>query len=552
MSKVKNTFRQERRRLEDFKRSMIELRATRDVCRAVLEFLTEALDSEKAGIYIWKEEEGTFSVWPDQPGVEPRFSLMDPAIAYFGEHPQVRHVETISSDEDLTDDARELLNRFFTLTNSRVLIPLALNESLVGVIFLAPPPSVKLGRRETALIEEVRSLGVMSLSNSILYARLEGILGHLEEKVRERTQELESTQSQLVQSEKMASLGVMVAGIAHEINTPASVIQAAAENVEKNISYLLTNLEMLRRVEAKTEESAGSGAADRILHAIESLLKRPDAGPIKDLFLRKRDMTRRMEERAIDHARELSALFAENGLDVDDSLLGDLAAIFQAGKDSGAFLTFLSEAANAARNLKNLKTSIRAIARIVKALKSYSHLDSGAFQLADVHESLDNTIVLLGSVLKTSLHIEKRYAELPDILCNSDELAQVWTNLIQNSAQAMKGNADSRVVVTTSVADLWGRPAVQIQIADNGPGIPEEVLPRIWDPFFTTKDQGEGTGLGLSIVRNIVHKHQGIIRVESSSGGAVFQIILPVEPPAGFDTGSTIYKFAHKPTQTSS
>ncbi len=517
---------------------MIQLRATGDVCRAVLEFLQETFQSRRAGIYIWKEEEGKFAVWPEQEGVEPGFSLMDPAIAFFGEHADVWTIESAESAE--RPEVRELLLRFFRLTNSRILIPLSLNESLVGVIFLDPDASVHLSRRESALIEEVRSLGVMSLSNSILYARLEGILGHLEEKVRERTQELESAQFQLVQSEKMASLGVMVAGIAHEINTPASVIQAAAQNIEKNISYILSNLET---VSASAAEKPDSMA--RVLSSVEALLARSDTGPVKDLFLKKRELARRMEAHAIDHARELSALFAENGIDISDELESDLALIFSAGKDTTGLLTFLSEAANAARNLRNLRTSIRAIARIVKALKSYSHLDSGVFERADVHDSLENTVVLLGSVLKSDVAIERRYAELPEILCNSDELAQVWTNLIQNAAQAMKGRPQARIIITTSAAELRGRPAVQIVVSDNGPGIPVEVLPRIWDPFFTTKDQGEGTGLGLSIVRNIIQKHQGTIHVESYSVGTTFTILLPVDAVVDAASSATIYKFSH-------
>ncbi|MCE9599314.1 MAG: GHKL domain-containing protein [Spirochaetia bacterium] len=531
----------DRTRLDSFKKEMIQLKSTGDVCREVLRFLSEAMNSTRAGIYLWNETIGSFALWPPQEGAEASFPLIDPFLIHIASHPEVYLRDDFQQEANQAIRGEAL--RFFALTNARMILPLVINESLVGVVFLDPPGSFDIGQSELSLIEEVRSLAVMALSNSILYARLEGILGHLEEKVKERTQELESTQTQLVQSEKMASLGIMVAGIAHEINTPSGVIQAGTENIEKNLSFLLKNLDRLRN-----QPEPIRAPADQILQALETLLAANDSAPVRDLFRKKKELTQKLEGEGIASARELASLFTENGLEANQAMLDNLKLVFASRTpESDFFFEFLTQASNAARNLKNLRNAIRSIVRIVKALKSYSHLDAGGFVESDVHDSLENTLVLMGSVLKHQVQIDRDFQELPRIQCNPDELAQVWTNLIQNASQAMKDMASPHIIVRTRMDDLWGRPAVRVSLSDNGPGIAPDVLRRIWDPFFTTKDQGEGTGLGLSIVRNIIQKHQGKIDVETEPGqGATFHVILPLTPGQPELTPATIYKFAHR------
>ncbi|MBL8019086.1 MAG: GHKL domain-containing protein [Leptospirales bacterium] len=544
--------REDRTRLDSFKKEMIQLKSTGDVCREVLRFLSQEMNSTRAGIYLWSESAGSFTLWPAQEGAEASFPLIDPFLIHIAANPDIYLRDDFQSEADSrqTIDQERLRAirsealRFFALTNARMILPLVINESLVGVVFLDPPGSFEIGRSEISLIEEVRSLAVMALSNSILYARLEGILGHMEEKVKERTQELENTQTQLVQSEKMASLGIMVAGIAHEINTPSGVIQAAAENIERNLSFLLRNLDRLR-----DQPEPIRAPADQILQSMDTLLAAAaDQGPVRDLFRKKKELTQKMELQGIASARELASLLTENGLEANETMLANLKTVFATRTaESDFFFEFLTQASNAARNLKNLRNAIRSIVRIVKALKSYSHLDAGGFVDCDVHDCLENTLVIMGSVLKHRVEIERDFKELPRIQCNPDELSQVWTNLIQNASQALKDSPSPHIKVETAATDLWGRPAVRVSVKDNGPGIAPDVLARIWDPFFTTKDQGEGTGLGLSIVRNIVQKHQGKIDVETEAGkGAAFHVILPVAPVQTGLGEATIYKFAHK------
>jgi signal transduction histidine kinase len=169
------------------------------------------------------------------------------------------------------------------------------------------------------------------------------------------------------------------------------------------------------------------------------------------------------------------------------------------------------------------------IAEIVKALKSYTYMDQAPIQAVDVHEGLDDTLVMLRSKLKGGINVQRDYAaDLPPIQAYGSELNQVWTNIIDNATAAMQGQGE--IILRTGREGKW----VVVEIEDNGPGIPAEIQPKIFDPFFTTKPPGEGTGLGLNISHNIiVQKHQGQISVSSQPGRTCFQIKLPLDRVAG-------------------
>jgi signal transduction histidine kinase len=164
---------------------------------------------------------------------------------------------------------------------------------------------------------------------------------------------------------------------------------------------------------------------------------------------------------------------------------------------------------------------------LVKALKTYTYLDRAPVQAVDVREGLDSTLVMLRSKLKGGITVRREYApDLPRIQAYASELNQVWTNIIDNAADAMEGSGE--IVVRTRREGEW----VVIEIEDNGPDIPEDIQSRIFDPFFTTKPPGAGTGLGLNISYNIiVQKHGGTISVRSREGKTTFEIKLPIQLP---------------------
>jgi two-component system, NtrC family, sensor kinase len=184
-------------------------------------------------------------------------------------------------------------------------------------------------------------------------------------------------------------------------------------------------------------------------------------------------------------------------------------------------LDFLKHANSLDRNLKNIKFGIKNIVRIVRALKYYSHLDQASFADANLIEGIENILIILNNQLKHGIEIEKDFQPISLVPCNLDELNQVWTNIIQNASQALKGKGKIKI------STFEEPPFVVLEIADNGSGIPADIIDRIWDPFFTTKDQGEGTGLGLGIVKGIIDKHKGKIFVRSKPGETVFKIMLP-------------------------
>jgi signal transduction histidine kinase len=164
------------------------------------------------------------------------------------------------------------------------------------------------------------------------------------------------------------------------------------------------------------------------------------------------------------------------------------------------------------------------IVELVKALKTYTHMDQAPVLSVDVSEGLDNTLIILHNRLKMGVTVVKEYAEdLPVIQAFASELKQVWTNIIDNAIDAMEGKG------TLTVRTRWENPWVIVEIEDDGPGIPEKDQSKIFDPFFTTKGPGEGTGLGLNISRNlIVKKHQGQISVKSKQGSTCFTVRLPL------------------------
>ena len=167
---------------------------------------------------------------------------------------------------------------------------------------------------------------------------------------------------------------------------------------------------------------------------------------------------------------------------------------------------------------------------IVDALKSYSYLDQAPVQTVDVHEGLEDTLLILQGKFETGINVNRAYApDLPKIQAFGSELNQVWTNLIDNAADALEGHGD--ITIRTSRAD----DSVVVDIEDNGPGIPEEFQQKVFDPFFTTKPPGEGTGLGLNISYGIVvQKHNGDIKLESKPGMTQFKVTIPLnfEAPA--------------------
>ncbi len=355
----------------------------------------------------------------------------------------------------------------------------------------------------------------------------------LEEKVLERTRDLsqanealmkayaglQRAETRMILREKMASLGQLVAGIAHELNTPSSAIAAAVGNIAADLEAL----------PSQTRALLAAGVPPAVEPPFYGLVARalaPDFGGLRASTAEIRERSRALEEvlasRGLDNARETAITFARLGLQAE--LAGIALDATSDAESLRTALAFLHTLGSLGLALSDVRVSTNAITRMVKALRSYSHPNQADMAEADIHDGIETTLTILRNQTRYGIEVERRYSRLPPVLCNVNELNQVWTNLIHNAIQAMDGMG--RIVLETRRQG----DCVSVRVTDNGPGIPEANLGRVFDPFFTTKDQGEGTGLGLGIALQIVARHAGHINVESEPGRTCFDVLLPIRP----------------------
>jgi signal transduction histidine kinase len=426
---------------------------------------------------------------------------------------------------------------------------LALKERLVGVILVGRIGEAEFSEADLRLLVTLADQTATAIENARLYSEVRAFSENLEMKVRERTAELErakaeteralrdlrTAQTQLIHSERMAGLGQLVAGIAHEVNSPAAAVQGSVDALEDTV----------RRLEGWGREVVQLDLPPKALEQFFTL--------VQDLLPAFADQVLPSAVDARQIARRLRVALADApGGDVAAAALAELgpeaervaerikaiATVGSSGPGGGtAAITanlaplcgYLKEIAFMVRAAATIRLAIQSIRRIVGALKRYSRLDEAPIEQVDVHAGIDDTLVILAHQLKSSenrINVKRSYGSIPSISAYVGELNQVWTNLIHNAVQAMGG--DGEILIETSVQGS----DVQVAIQDSGPGVPDELLARIFEPFFTTKGKGEGTGLGLSIAYKIVEKHGGKIRVESVPGRTRFEVLLPVQGPA--------------------
>ena len=332
------------------------------------------------------------------------------------------------------------------------------------------------------------------------------------EQLQSTLSELQSAQNQLVASEKMAALGQLIAGIAHEVNTPISAVKSSARNVATSLPELMEQLPDLFNELPDTEQKTLREFIQRALTADTSLTTK--------------------EERQA--RRTLTALFEQAGLDRPDDLADKLVEIRIIDQVESLLPLFRNplrdrildtayQLGQIKVNMNNIQIASEKTAKIITALKNYSHMQTSD-QMTEISliDNLDTVLTLYSNQFKHGITLERDFEPVPALPAYADELGQVWTNIIQNGIQAMKGTGHLNVSLHQEGANAV------VRITDNGPGIPEHIRHRIFEPFFTTKPQGEGTGLGLDIVRKIVEKHNGTIGVESQPGCTTFTVTLPL------------------------
>jgi signal transduction histidine kinase len=419
-----------------------------------------------------------------------------------------------------------------------VAAPLERKGAVVGVIVVGRPAGERsFTEADSNLLATFADQAAAAIENARLYAQVVGASEELERKVRLRTAELTSinvelgktladlkeTQSQLILSERLAGLGLLVAGVAHEINSPSAAIRGSIEVTGEVAARLTRHMRDLAGIPLLAEQRAALTSWIE-LHGVELAGRRlPTGSAVRRAA---RAIRAKLDEASIPYAADLARDLSEIGM--EDDTVGPVIEILRAGPPElpHSAVGYLVEYVHLHRNVATIQSAIARIQRIVGALKTYSHLDQSAMLVeADIHEGIETTLVILDYSLR-GITVSRSYGEVPRVPIYLDELNQVWTNLIQNAVQALEGHGT--IAIETAVEDRGERSGVIVRVVDDGPGVPADVMPRIFEPFFTTKAKGEGTGLGLGIVKRILDKHGGDITCQSEPGRTCFSVWIPV------------------------
>ena len=339
------------------------------------------------------------------------------------------------------------------------------------------------------------------------------LVGVMTDRVREATR-LEQ------QRDRLASLGKLSAGLAHELNNPAAAAKRSAAQLRdalhriKEASLQLGGRELTPTQKAEIEK-------------LESSFTQNDSPPPDALTIS--DLEEQIESLLRSHGQndlwELSAELAQKG--IKPAALESLFECLDAGTARAA-LVRIAASVEIASLLKEIESSTSRISELVRAIKEYTYMDQSPVQNVDVVKSLETTLTILNHKIRRGVTVQREYQPVP-FLVNSfgSELNQVWSNLIDNAIDAMSGKGKLRV------RTYRDNGCVVVEIGDDGPGISPEIRSHIFEPFFTTKGVGEGTGLGLDTVQRIVRKHKGSIQVNSKPGDTRFQVSLPLAGPKG-------------------
>lgn len=339
-----------------------------------------------------------------------------------------------------------------------------------------------------------------------------------EESLKQKTSELtvalddlRKTQRKLIDVEKMAALGQLIAGVAHEINTPLGAIRSSVGNIKNSFGILKEYPEFILQLPEHLKTT--------FFQLVEDSLKNQVLLTSKEERAYKKNVATVLESYTIKNGDSIADTL------VDMLIFDHIEKYIELLQVSNAevILNMAYKLTGFRRSTDNIDFAASRASKVVFALKNYSRIShSVEKELANITEGIETVFMLYSNQIKQGIEVSKSFEDIPEILCYPDELNQIWTNILHNAIYAMdlKGKLDAKTYVENDF--------VVVSITDSGKGIPPEHIKEIFNPFFSTKPIGEGTGIGLDIVKRIVEKHDGKIEVESIPGRTTFRVFLPI------------------------
>jgi signal transduction histidine kinase len=328
------------------------------------------------------------------------------------------------------------------------------------------------------------------------------------------------TREAVGQRERLLALGSLTAGLTHELNNPAAAAVRATAALRERVAGMRGKLRLIAG--GNYERTSLESIIELQQRAAEQVAKAPKLDPLETSD-REDELSDWLDDHGVRDGWQIAPVFVQGGIDVEwlDRVLDCVGA-----EMLEPALRWLNYTVETELLMDEIEDSTTRVSTLVGAARQYSQLDRAPFQVVDVRDLVSSTLLMLSAKLK-GITINKQYdPDVPKISAYAAELNQVWTNLIDNAAQAMHGTG------TLTIRTAREDDNVLVEIGDTGPGIPEVIQKRIFEPFFTTKPVGEGTGLGLDIAwRIVVNKHHGDLRVESVPGDTRFQVRLPLQAP---------------------
>ena len=389
-----------------------------------------------------------------------------------------------------------------------LIVPIFQNEKLWGLLAAYQNSRVRVWNKlEIDLMIQVAN----HLAVAVKQAEYVGLLQKKTVNLEKTLQELQQTQQQLIQQEKLAALGQLIAGIAHEINTPLGAIQASANNNTKASLAAIADFPKLFQYLSANETEV-------FLKLIERATTSKPVFSSREKRAFKRQIIKQLKEQNIDRYRIIADCLVDIGIYEETAPYLCLLKHPQVER----ILNVAYNLASLIINNRTIIASVEKASKVIFALKNYARFDrSGEKQSVKITDGIDTVLQIYHNRLKQNIDVITDYQNDSLIWCYPDELIQVWTNLIHNSIQAIE-NSGTIKIGTKQVGD-----GIQVTVEDSGSGIDPEIQEQIFEPFFTTKPTGEGSGLGLHICQKIVDKHQGRISVKSQPGKTLFTVWLP-------------------------